>query len=787
MQTEKYNNMHKSQHKIITQLKSCAGCSACANICPVNAITMTENQDGYYIPSIDETKCVHCGQCDSVCPELNAPKLKKRKPEVYACQASDEIRAVSSSGGVFTLLAEQILSTGGYVVGAAFAKDWTVHHTVIDDINDLDKLRRSKYVQSYIKEDLYKQLKQLLNEGKEVLFSGCPCQIAGFKNYLGKDYKNLLLVDLLCAHSASPKAYRKFLESAVPNQEIKDINFRSKIRGWSSTTTLVTDKQPIETITHDFMRAFIPHLLMNKSCMNCKYNSTSRLGDITIGDYWGIGSRFPHLDDRKGTSCVFVNTKTGQVIFNKIKSNFKTVEEKSVKDALKSNRVLKTCFSPHPCIKIFNQNLDKISFRENVDNCLSGKYNVAVMGWFWVPNRGAILTNYALNEAIKALGYNVKTIDFIPGNARKEAYNNSIAEKFTQKHIELSNRVNTWNDLKALNNQYKTFICGSDQLWRWRFRKKPYGHLFLNFVEQRNKIISYSTSFGLDTYEGPQDAVAKRIHWLKRFDHISVREFEGVDVLKNIFGVNGTQVMDPVFLIDKSKYDQIIKESDKTEQNFVAYYMIANNKEKMNVVKMAQKKYRIQAIDIKKDLPVEDWLYYIKNCKILITDSFHATCFATIYNKHFIAINVCDRKTTRIETLLKITNMENRFLNKPSDITGKDYLFEEPDYIEANINLQKEIERSKNWLKEAIESPKVTKLTPVQSIIDAILNTQEEEKEEQKFLIKILQNKNNIYFKYYFAKIMYNLTFGKTKSKIKEKKYYYKVMLKKLREYNGEI
>lgn len=279
----------KCKKKNIISLNSCTGCCACANSCPVEAIKLVENNIGYYNPVIDEEKCINCGKCDAVCPELNTIKGNCSGQKVYACQAEDDIRYISSSGGAFTLIAEEILAKGGYVAGAAFDENWNVNHIIIDNIADLDKLRRSKYVQSYIRADFYKDIKQLLKNNKYVLFSGCPCQAAGLKSYLGKNYEKLIIVDLLCAHSASPKAYRKFLTDSFPGEEIQNINFRSKIKGWDSHTVVVTDKHPKEEITHNFMKAFVPHLLMNECCKSCKYTTTSRQGDITIGDYWGIG------------------------------------------------------------------------------------------------------------------------------------------------------------------------------------------------------------------------------------------------------------------------------------------------------------------------------------------------------------------------------------------------------------------------------------------------------------------------------------------------------------------
>ncbi len=781
-------NMTVNKNKIengIFRVTTCTGCSACANICQVNAIRLEENEIGYYQLIIDEEKCVHCGKCEKVCPEINPIKGNTTKPEVYACQANDDIRYVSSSGGVFTLLAEEILAKGGYVAGVGFDENWKVHHMIINSIEKLDKLRRSKYVQSYIREDFYKEIEKLLKNDNYVLFSGCPCQAAGLRSYLGKNYDKLYIVDLLCAHSASPKAYRKFLADNYPGEEIKNINFRSKLLGWDSNTVVTTNKHINEEITPNFMRAFVPHLMMNECCKNCKYTTTSRQGDITIGDYWGIGKRAPHLDDRKGTSCVLINSEKGKQIFNKIKSKFKLIEKRTLKDAIKSNCVLKIPFKPHPNIDIFNKNIDTKNFNENTIDCLSNKYTVGVVDFWYAPNRGAILTNYALNEAINELGYKCKTINYIPDNLLQK-YKGSIAESFATKYLSLTREIRNPNELTKLNKDIGTFICGSDQIWRYLFRKEPFGHMFLNFVNKNNKMISYSTSFGTEKYDGPESARTYMRHYLSKFDAISVREDQAVKILKEDFNIEGTQVIDPVFLISKEKYDNLIENSTKTDKKYIAYYILFNNKDKENLIKITAKNLKLKVINIAGNNNVEDWLYYIKNCEILITDSFHGTCFATIFNKKFIAVNPVKEKPTRFETILKITNMMDRFLYTPAEIENKEYLFEDIDWTEANKNLEKEIIRGKNWLREALNKPR-KELTEEQRFADYLLNKDQIIQNNINSRIKIINNKHKIYFKYYFARIFYNITFGSVKKNLQNQKNRYKPMIRKLRELKGNI
>ena len=191
--------------------KDCTGCTACYSACPVNAIEMTANKEGFLYPKINETKCIHCGLCYKICPAVHPKYANNEKPDCYAVMGSDELRLESSSGGMFSIIAEQVLSEKGYVCGAAYDRDKiTVHHKVISSKKRLKDLRQSKYIQSNIGES-FKQIKKLLLKGKSVFFVGCPCQVAGLKSYLGKEYPSLLTADIVCHGVPSRLVFEKFI------------------------------------------------------------------------------------------------------------------------------------------------------------------------------------------------------------------------------------------------------------------------------------------------------------------------------------------------------------------------------------------------------------------------------------------------------------------------------------------------------------------------------------------------------------------------------------------------
>lgn len=384
---------------------ACTGCGACQNICPVDAIMMKENEEGFLFPIIDEQRCILCGKCEQTCPVLHLFCENNPEPEIYAAQAQDELRMESSSGAIFPLLAETVLHNEGIVCGAAFVNDYRdVQHIIISDEKGLEQLKGSKYAQSEVGLS-YREIENYLKHGKEVLFSGCPCQIAGIKKYLGKQYDNLLLIDVLCHGIPSPKSYHKYLDTIVlknkPKDSLESFSFRDKHHfGWTHSAYGVLkdgyyySKAKQETMWYN---AFLNILNCRKSCGNCLFNRIPRQGDITLGDFWGEEGLNASFRDGKGISLVCLNNDTGKKYFVQIKEKLLRFEKTSLDVAKKKNWNLIGSSKTHRNRYRFFDLLDKYdNFDRIVDYSLNRKFDIGLVGWWYGENYGSAITDYAL-------------------------------------------------------------------------------------------------------------------------------------------------------------------------------------------------------------------------------------------------------------------------------------------------------------------------------------------------------------------------------------------------------
>lgn len=352
--------------KRIKSKKDCTGCFACDNICPVNAIEMVKDSEGFKYPEVDYAKCIECSKCINVCPIINIVK-PINSPNAYACINNDEkIRLNSSSGGVFTLIAENIIAEGGAVFGAGFNEKFQVQHFHVDNNEELSLLRGSKYVQSNIG-DSYKQVKGYLENGTKVLFVGTPCQIAGLKSYLGKAYIDLFCIDFICHGVPSPTLWEKYIEYRKKSSDklINEIEFRNKEEGWrlfSMKIKYQDDTSYRENLTKDFyMKMFLKDICLRPSCYSCEFKSLNRHSDLTIADFWGIQRILPEYDDDKGVSLVLVNSDFGKERFDEIKRKMK-FQNVDIMEAIKSNPSAIKSVVQNPKREKFLIDMNKLDF-----------------------------------------------------------------------------------------------------------------------------------------------------------------------------------------------------------------------------------------------------------------------------------------------------------------------------------------------------------------------------------------------------------------------------------------
>lgn len=311
----------------------CCGCGACEQRCPQSCITMQEDEQGLLYPAVDAQACVDCGLCEQVCPYLNEVRQGGEVAAYAALNADDKVRMMSSSGGIFSLLASDVIAGGGVVFGAHFDGQWNVVHGCADSMEGVARFRGSKYVQSVIGEN-YRLVEDLLkNEGRKVLFTGTPCQIAGLRLFLQQEYEGLFLVEVACHGVPSPKVWRQHLAATAGQSSVTKVDFRSKTTGWKNYSVLIGNKSRL----HDddaFMGCFIRNYSVRPSCFNCRFKAGHSGADLTLADFWGIDAVAPHLDDDKGTSLILVHTGKGRELLERCQVKLESVDYLS---AVKAN------------------------------------------------------------------------------------------------------------------------------------------------------------------------------------------------------------------------------------------------------------------------------------------------------------------------------------------------------------------------------------------------------------------------------------------------------------------
>lgn len=411
----------------ISSKEQCCGCNACGDICPKQAISFETDIEGFWYPKVDETKCIDCGLCEKACPVINIERLKRNDYEkpahtIAAVNKNMRVRWNSTSGGAYTALAEGMLEQGGYISGAVYDKDFSVKSIVTNNPDDLERLRSSKYLQSNTS-NLHKSIKQLLQKGENVLACGTPCQMAALRSFLGKDYDNLVIVDIICRGVNSPKVYRAYLDSLEKryNSKVVYVKAKNKELGWRNLTRKVTFENGQSYygvfMDDDFRRGYHTNVYCRPSCYACQFKGFPRIADITIADYWGIEKVDKNLDMNIGTSMMLLNSNKGIAYFEKIKDKLE-YKETAFESILGGNIALKKPIEPakidrkaffedldahdfdYVTQKYFplNKSREKVSLRSLVKRTKRGVKKIMVNALFLVKHPAAFVNTLQINH-----------------------------------------------------------------------------------------------------------------------------------------------------------------------------------------------------------------------------------------------------------------------------------------------------------------------------------------------------------------------------------------------------
>lgn len=732
----------------IVDKKNCCGCSACASVCPKNCISMQPDSEGFLYPVVDESACIECGLCENVCNELH-PYHQRQPLKVLAAINKDEtIRMKSSSGGIFHILAGSIIKEGGVVFGARFDENWQVVTDFAGDMKGVEAFMGSKYVQSRVG-NAYNDVKKFLEEGRKVLFSGTPCQVAGLHKFLRKPFDNLLTVDFVCHGTPSPKVWERYLDTTVKHgKRISRVDFRNKETGWSNYSFSIRydDSELTAPLIsphpqNPYMNAFLKEIILRPSCYDCKAKGCSSQSDITIADFWGINTVFPDMDDDKGTGMIFVNTKKGQTSIDFSQMEIRETTYERIKPL---NPSCHSSVQPHPRRGEFFSRLDGENLIDLIEDCTKPPMKIGILTLPLHTNYGGILQAYALQTVLERMGYSVEVIDkrweTIPWNRwnRMIFHIKSGLRKLVNKpycldyrhpsvypHVSINTRVfiekyirqrhiEDWSELNE--SDYDVIVVGSDQIWRpiyvpYLMDSRP-ENAFLDFAAGwAVKRISYAPSFGTTDWEYSDEASLACSELLKKFDAVSVRESSGVDLVNRHFGVRAEHVLDPTLLLSREDYIQLCASTPKSKGNFLTYILDSNDQITAFIDSIAERNNLTAfTVNSKVENPwaplkdriqpsVEQWLRGFYDAELIITDSFHACVFSLIFNKPFIVIGNKERGLARFESFLSMFHQQERLISSLSDTPLEHLIRTAPD-----VDLSVLRKKSMDYLQKALSN-----------------------------------------------------------------------------------
>lgn len=698
----------------------CTGCGACQNICPCNAIEMRADAIEGYRPFVTKNKCIDCGKCVATCPILNDDKNLYFPIEGYAAVAANDIRKKSSSGGFFSVAAEKILRHGGVVYGVGWDDHLVAVHMRITQTEHMNKLRYSKYVQSNTS-NVFREVKNDLKQGKKVLFSGTPCQVAGLRRYVDIENintENLYLIDLICGDAPSPILWEMFLsERYKDNDRPRDYRFRDKAHGWKviSDRLEVSQESYVDNVEDYYLKAFLENMMFLPSCEECKYRKV-KPGDITIGDFWKVPKYKSSIDWQMGVSTVLINTEKGKWLLDNLKKDFSVLESVEVEKLMDGGGFRIIANRGTACFR--HQILREGTLKNAYEAGRDLRYDVGLVGEWCNHNYGSHLTYYALKKTLEKMGLSVLLIG-PPVTWWKYSKNIFGDERFRAlPGIEDAAYLSLDEyDYEYLNERCDMFCVGSDTTFHefQFFDKKKYAGLA--WADAAKGKIIYGGSFGTYDFNASKEKIEYLKYCFQRFDRISFREKAGVELAKEVFDVESTYVLDPVFLLSAAEWGQheICPEGMEDKRFGIVFFYEDNGHdgdtekflEKLKVKYNCDFYYVTRSDSARKNaianVKIEELLWLIHHAEIILTNSFHVTALSIIFNKAFYTINRIMQLPARIPDILNTCDLKDRMI--------MDYRYDEIDvedsypidYERVNCILEQYIKNSKNWLAEAVE------------------------------------------------------------------------------------
>lgn len=646
----------------------CTGCSACVFVCPNGALRMHEDAEGFFYPEQDKTLCASCGSCLKAChSHARGPLPEKTSlPPVFAGFAKDAaIRKASSSGGIFSLLAQHVFEAGGWVCGAAFAGDYTVRHIISKDPEDLSALRGSKYVESDLG-DVLPRLREILTQEKApVLFAGTPCQVAGLRRFLGRDFAQLLLIDVPCRGVPSRRVFRRYLDEMKGDGEIVFINFRDKTYSghWEQQTFRLDvlfpgagEKVSIQPLLsrNIYINAFLANISLRPSCTQCPVSRFPGTGDLTLGDCAAVRAEAAFKDQGfdlpesalsgKGLSSIIVNTAKGGRALEAISAKMgPTVPVK-----LDINQY--SCHKPggaHPNRGLFFARLRdcEAPVHYQIRNAMRRPRGRRV-GIVTRPvhmHYGALFSAFALQTLLGSLEYETTLIELPSGASWKMRKN---VEQFRKRWPLQSGFVAAPGDLEELNSRFDSFIVSGEGIWSTA--EGPHASLphFLDFAADDKNIVAYGVNIGSPAWPFNPWQTSARQELAGRFTTVSVLAEADERLIKGFLGRSAHLVADPRLLLAKSQLMEVAAEADslvRDSQPGVRSFFTISPATDAALLKAHVAERGSNFVDLSfpaaAAMRPEDWLFSLAGAMPLVTDNYDGLALALALQVPFLFLD----------------------------------------------------------------------------------------------------------------------------------------------------